>query len=297
MPKGVFTNRGCIKRTFLAKGIPYVSGLALANVRDLVEVIKWNERNGVKVYRMSSDIFPWMSEYELSELPDYEKISTLLKGLGVLVQKYGQCLSFHPGPFNVLGSPNSNALKKTVKDLNQHGEIMDMIGLPRNVSAPINIHCNGVYEGKTETLTRWREAWSILNEGAKSRLVVENDDKASMYSVSDLYDGIYSRIGVPVTFDYHHHRFCPGGLTEEEAFKLAASTWPIGIRPRFHYSSCRKTHEDTLCKAQAHADYLYEKIRTYDMAVDIEVEAKAKNRAIMKYQKDSESLLESYIPM
>jgi UV DNA damage endonuclease len=246
---------------------------------------------------MSSDIFPWMSEYELSELPDYEKICTLLKGLGVLVQKYGQVLSFHPGPFNVLGSPNPNALKKTLKDLNQHGEIMDMIGLPRNVSAPINIHCNGVYEGKTETLARWREAWSILNEGAKSRLVVENDDKASMYSVSDLYDGIYSRIGVPVTFDYHHHRFCPGGLTEEEAFKLAASTWPIGIRPRFHYSSCRKTHEDTLCKAQAHADYLYEKIRTYDMAVDIEVEAKAKNRAIMKYQKDSESLLESYIPM
>jgi UV DNA damage endonuclease len=86
-------------------------------------------------------------------------------------------------------------------------------------------------------------------------------------------------------------------LSEEDAFKLAASTWPEGIRPLFHYSSCRKTHEDTLCKAQAHADYVYEKIRTYDMAVDIEVEAKAKNRAIMKYQKDSEGLLESYLPI
>jgi UV DNA damage endonuclease len=297
MPKGVFTNRGCIKRTFLAKGIPYVSELALANVRDLVEVVKWNERNGVKVYRMSSDIFPWMSEYEISELPDAAKISTILKGLGGLVQKYGHRLSFHPGPFNVLGSPNPSALAKTLRDLNQHGEIMDMIGLPRDVRFPINIHCNGVYEGKDETLQRWREAWSTLADGARLRLVVENDDKASMYSVKDLYDGVYTQIGVPVTFDYHHHRFCPGGLSEEDAFKLAASTWPEGIRPLFHYSSCRKTHEDTLCKAQAHADYVYEKIRTYDMAVDIEVEAKAKNRAIMKYQKDSEGLLESYLPI
>jgi len=297
MPKGVSTNRGCIKRTFLAKGVSYASELALANVRDLVEVVKWNERNGVKVYRMSSDIFPWMSEYELSELPDAAKISAILKGLGALVHKYGHRLSFHPGPFNVLGSPNPSALAKTLRDLNQHGEIMDMIGLPRDVRYPINIHCNGVYEGKAETLTRWRSAWSLLDEGARLRLVVENDDKASMYSVRDLYDGIYAQIGVPVTFDYHHHRFCPGGLDEEAAFKLAASTWPEGTRPLFHYSSCRKTHEDTLSKAQAHADYVYEKIRTYGMAVDIEVEAKAKNRAVMKYRKSSEDLLESYLPM
>jgi len=295
MPKGVSTNRGCIKRTFLAKGIPYVSELALANVRDLIEVIKWNERNGIRVYRMSSDIFPWMSEYELSELPDGAKIHALLKGLGILVQKYGHRLSFHPGPFNVLGSPNPSALAKTLRDLNQHGEIMDLIGLPRDVRYPINIHCNGVYEGKEETLARWRAAWSLLDEGARLRLVVENDDKASMYSVRDLYDGIYAQIGVPVTFDYHHHRFCPGGLDEEAAFKLAASTWPEGIRPLFHYSSCKRTHEDTLSKAQAHADFIYEKIRTYGVAVDIEVEAKAKNRAIMKYRKNSEDLLESYL--
>jgi UV DNA damage endonuclease len=297
MPKGVSTNRGCIKKTFLAKGVSYASELALANVRDLVEVVKWNERNGIKVYRMSSDIFPWMSEYELSELPDAAKISAILKGLGALVQKYGHRLSFHPGPFNVLGSPNPSALAKTLRDLNQHGEIMDMIGLPRDVRYPINIHCNGVYEGKGETLARWRSAWSLLDDGARLRLVVENDDKASMYSVRDLYDCIYAQIGVPVTFDYHHHRFCPGGLDEEAAFKLAASTWPDGIRPLFHYSSCRRTHEDTLSKAQAHADYVYEKIRTYGMGVDIEVEAKAKNRAVMKYLKGSEDLLESYLPM
>ena len=297
MPKGISTNRSCIKKTFIDKGLPWVSTLALENVRDLIEVVKWNDRNGIKVYRMSSDIFPWMSEYRLSELPHYEKISTLLRGLGLLVRKYGHRLSFHPGPFNVLGSPNPSALAKTLKDLNQHGEIMDLIGLPRDVSSPINIHCNGVYEGKEETLARWRDAWARLDDGARLRLVVENDDKASMYSVRDLYEGIWSHIGVPVTFDYHHHRFCPGGLSEEEAFHLAASTWPEGIRPLFHYSSCKKTHEDPLSKAQAHADFIYEKIRTYNTGVDVELEAKAKNRALIKYWHKSEDLLESYLPI
>ena len=297
MPKNYSTNRGCIKRTFQAKGLSYVSALALENIRDLIEVVKWNHQHGVKVYRMSSDMFPWMSEYEIEELPEIEKIKTLLRGLGNLAAKYGQRLSFHPGPFNVLGSPNPEAIRKTIKELNQHGQIMDMIGLSRDHRAPINIHCNGVYEGKEETLARWRENWAKLDDSARLRLVVENDDKASMYSVSDLYEGIYSHIGVPITFDYHHHRFNDGGLTEEEAFKLAATTWPAGIRPLFHYSSCRKTFEDPECKAQAHADWLYEKIRTYGEAVDIELEAKAKNQALLKYLEQEDELLESYKPM
>ena len=95
--------------------------------------------------------------HEFDDLPDIAKIRTLLRGLGSLAAKYDQRLSFHPGHFNVLGSPNPNAVAKTTKELNQHGQIMDMIGLPRDHRASINIHCNGVYEGKAETLARWRE--------------------------------------------------------------------------------------------------------------------------------------------
>ena len=32
---------------------------------------------------------------------------------------------------------------------------------------------------------------------------------------------IYKRIGIPITFDYFHHTFNTGGLTEEEAFKIS----------------------------------------------------------------------------
>ena len=109
----ITTNRGMIRKTFDEKGISYVSELALQNIRDLIEVIKWNEKNGINFYRMSSDMFPWMSEYEFVDLPDYKKISVLLSGIGNLANKYGQRLSFHPGPFNVSASPSENVVKKT----------------------------------------------------------------------------------------------------------------------------------------------------------------------------------------
>ena len=181
-----YIGRSMIKRTFMEKGIDYASQLALANVRDLIEIIKWNERNGIKLYRMSSDMFPWMSEYELKDLPDYAKISTLLKGVGNLAKKYGQRLTFHPGPFDVLASANPNVVTKTIRDLNQHGEIMDLIGLPRTPYAAINIHVNTTQGGKEEACKRFCTNFELLDDSVKTRLVVENDDKEKQYAVEDL---------------------------------------------------------------------------------------------------------------
>lgn len=296
-PKRISVNNSCIRRTYDEKGLEHVSQLALLNARNLVEIIKWNEQNGFKVYRMSSDMFPWMSEYEIKDLPDYRKISIMLRGAGNLALKYGQRLSFHPGPFNVLGSPNPVLVRKTIKELNQHAEIMDLMGLPRSHFYPINIHCNGVYNSKIDTLSRWASNYQLLSDSARSRLVVENDDKGSMYSVKDLYDGIFQPAKVPITFDYHHHRFNDGGLTEREAFELAMSTWQYhGVKPLFHYSSCRRTFENAEAKAQAHADFVYEKINDYGHSVDIEVEAKAKEVAVLRYHEMHQQLLTEYLP-
>jgi UV DNA damage endonuclease len=52
--KKISVNNSCVKRTWLQKGLPHVSALALKNVRNLVEIIKWNDQNDIKVYRMSS---------------------------------------------------------------------------------------------------------------------------------------------------------------------------------------------------------------------------------------------------
>jgi|TARA_B100000035_G_scaffold157210_1_gene133944 UV DNA damage endonuclease len=276
----VTTNRGMIKRTFLSEGVKYSSELALQNTRDLIEVIKWNHKNGFKLFRMTSNLIPWSSEFPLSSMPDYRKISILLNGAGNLADKYGQRITSHPGPFNVLVSPNEKVVQNTITDLSIHGEIFDLMGLSRTPYNKINIHCNGVYGDKQSAMDRFCKNFEKLPESVQTRLTVENDDKASMYSVKDLMY-IHERIGIPIVFDYHHHTFNTGGLTEQEALELAMSTWG-DIKPIVHYSESR-TLEDETAKPQAHSDFIYSEINTYGHDLDIVVEAKKKELTVQKY--------------
>ena len=279
----ITTNRSMIKRTFQEKGIEYASELALQNARDLFYILKWNVENGVNLFRLSSEFFPWASEYKLEELPHYLRIKTLLEGSGNYAKKNGLRLTSHPGPFNVLTSPRENVVENTFKDLTLHGEIFDLLGLERNHYNKINIHCNGVYGDKKAAMDRFCENFNKLPDSVKTRLTVENDDKASMYSVKDLMY-LHEKIGIPIVFDYHHHKFNTGGLTEEQALSLAVSTWPDGITPIVHYSESKALHEENdKIKPQAHSDYINHLPNTYGLDVDIMVESKAKELAILPF--------------
>ena len=282
---GITTNRGMRQKTFNERGLPYVSELALQNCRDLVNIIKWNEEMGIKLFRMSSDLFPWMTLYEFTDLPDYDKIANILKGVGALADKYNQRLTFHPSHFNVLGSPNPVVVEKTIKELNAHSKIMDIMGLSATVYNKINIHIGGAYGDKQATLDRWIHNYYKLNHNTQARLTVENDDKENMYSVKELYKGISEECGVPIVFDYYHHKFCTGGLTEQQALELATKTWPKDIVPCTHYSeSRRKEHLDESIKAQAHSDLIKDTIQTYGLDIDVVVEAKHKELAVLNYK-------------
>jgi len=280
----ITTNRSMVKKTFNERGVAYASELALENVRDLFEIIKWNVKNNIKVFRISSDIFPWGSEYNLEDLPDYNKISNILKGCGTYAKENGLRISSHPGPFNVLVSPNSKVVENTFKDLELHGKVFDLLGLELSPYNKINIHCNGVYGDKIAAMDRFIANFKKLPENVKKRLTIENDDKASMYSVKDLMY-IHNSIKIPIVFDYHHHIFCTGDLSEEEALRLAVSTWG-DITPVVHYSESKALHEENnKLKPQAHSDYIKSLPNTYGLNVDIMVEAKAKELAILPFIK------------
>ena len=285
--KRITTNRSMIKRTFKERGLAYASELALQNVKDLLKILEWNEENGIKFYRMSSDIFPWMSEYEIRNLPDYNDIAYHLDCVGEFATLNNHRLTFHPGPFNVLGSPNQSVADKAIRELNQHSEVMDLMGFLPSHYNKINIHVGGTYGGDfAGTAKRWCKNFARLDEGTKARLTLENDDKASMWSVKDLYEHIYKQIGVPIVFDYHHFRFCTGGQTEEEAVQMAASTWTKGIKPVVHLSESRAAEQnDSKIRPQAHSDFIYNRVKNYGIEYDMMLEAKAKELALIKFRK------------
>ena len=279
MGKKVTTNRTMVKRTFNAKGLDYVSELALLNAKDIIKILEWNRLNGIKFFRLSSALIPWGDNIDITQLKDYKEIKSELKKAGDFAKYWGIRITSHPGPFNVLVSPKESVVEKTIADLELHGKVFDMMGLSKTPYNKINIHCNGVYGDKIAAMDRFCKNFKRLSNSVRSRLTIENDDKASMYSVCDLMY-IHERIGIPIVFDYHHYKFCSGVLTEDEALEVAASTWPCGITPVVHYSESKEGS-----KPQAHSDYIKSLPNTYGINVDIMVEAKAKELAILPFIK------------
>ena len=279
----ITTNRTMIKKTFIDRGIDYAGELSMLNVVDLSTILKWNVDNGINFFRLSSELFPWASEYNFTDLPQYDEISKLLSIAGDYAKNNNLRITSHPGPFNVLVSPRQHVVDNTITDLRIHGEMFDMLGLSRTPFNKINIHCNGVYGDKISAMNRFCKNFEKLPISVQTRLTVENDDKASMYSVLDLMY-IHKRIGIPIVFDFHHHKFCTGDLSEQEALELAISTWPDGIKPVVHYSESKSLHEsDDKIKLQAHSDYIHKLPNLYDNDVDIMVEAKAKELSILPF--------------
>jgi UV DNA damage endonuclease len=286
MGKHVTTNRAMVKKTFNTKGLEYVSELALKNASDIIKILEWNRMNGIKFFRLSSAVIPWGDHIDLTQLKDYKEIKRELKKAGNFAKFWGMRINSHPGPFCVLTSPKDIVIENTIADLELHGKIFDMMGLEKSPYNNINIHCNGVYGDKTSAMERFITNFNKCSNSVKKRLTIENDDKQSMYSVKDLMY-IHKRTGIPIVFDYHHHQFCTGDMTEEQALKLAATTWPDGITQEVHYSESKALHENNIkLKPQAHSDYINSLPNTYGLDVDIMVEAKAKELAILPFIKE-----------
>ena len=287
LQKQVSMNRTMMKRTFEAKGMDYVSDLTLLNSRDIIKVLEWNRQHGIKLFRLSSSIIPWGNNIDITELKDYKEIKSELKKAGDFAKFWYMRITCHPGPFVVLTSPKSNVVNNAISDLEMHGKLFDMMGLSKTVYNKINIHCNGVYGDKMTAMNRFCENFKRLSNSVRSRLTVENDDKASMYSVKDLMY-IHNKIGIPIVFDYHHHQFCTGDMTEQEALQLASTTWPKDIKPIVHYSESKALHENNPKeKPQAHSYLINALPNTYGLDLDVMVEAKGKELAILPYLKKS----------
>ena len=287
----ITTNRSMIKRTFQEKGVEYASSLSLLNILDLQKILEWNVEHGINFFRLSSNVFPWASEYQLCDMPDYEAIWDACESTGNYVKKHGIRITSHPGPFNKLASPKERVFENTKRDLEIHGELFDMLGLPRDHYAKINIHVGAAYGNKPVALDTFVANFDRLPESVTSRLTVENDDRESLYSALELYDGLFARTGIPIVFDYHHHGFCAGGLSEKDALEVAISTWG-DIKPVVHYSESRaEEKKDPKIRAHAHSDYVNGPVDDYGYDLDVMLEAKAKELALFGLQKNDAARL------
>ena len=284
----VYAARRIIIRIIDEKGIDELKRRILANLDDLYKMLEWNEANGIRVFRLSSELFQHKTN---PKVPDYTYDFALehMKKIGDYAKEKGHRLTFHPGQFNVLASISEKAYLQTLKDLEYHAHVLDLMGMGKD--SVMVIHGGGVYGDKEKTMKRWIENYHKLPDKIKNRLVLENCEKS--YSIEDCFK-IHESTGIPIVFDTHHFD-CYILLHPDEEFSPASEyipqildTWKDkDIKPKFHVS------EQGSGKIGHHSDYidilpqyLLDIPERYGIEIDIMIEAKMKELSIQKlYEK------------
>ena len=223
-------------------GKRYVEALCLANIKDIIKMIRWNDRYNIKFMRLSSEMFPFASHEEYGyKLAPFA--SEALAEAGKVIAKLGHRVTTHPGQFTQLGSPRKSVVDNSFRDLDYHDEMLSLLKLPEqaNKDAIMILHMGGIFEGKQETLQRFRENYAKVSQSVKNRLVLENDDVG--WSVHDLLP-ICEELNIPLVLDYHHHNIVfessqirEGTKDIIDLYPRIKATWDRkGITQKMHYS-------------------------------------------------------------
>jgi len=282
----VYCSRRIIIRTIEKLGIDELKSRILKNLEDLLIMIQWNEDNGIKVFRLSSELFLHKTNPRVEDYT-FDFAIPLLKRIGALARSYNQRLTFHPGQFNVLASINPKALKHTIDDLEYHADVLDLLGMDKH--SVMVIHGGGTYGDIEGTKKRWCENYKKLPDKIKRRLVLENCERN--FSIVDCLE-VSKECGVPIVFDTHHFN-CYTKLHPDVRFEnaeyyipLILKTWK-DIKPKFHVSEQGDgrvgKHSDYI---EILPEYLLEIPERYGVHIDIMIEAKMKELSIEKlYEK------------
>jgi len=268
------------KQTFEERGLPYVSTLAQQNLTDLYELLTWNLDHGIQVYRCTSSLIPWNSQFELTELPEYDEIQRLARRCGDLIKEADMRLTFHPDYWCKPASDSADTRDRARTALEYHADWFDLLGLPVTPYYGITVHIGATYGDVEATAERLHAFVDSLSDAARARLTVENDDKESLWSVPELVELISEPTDIPVVFDYHHHSFTDRGYTYREAFELAAETWHE-VRPMTHYSEPACLRDPTV-RPQAHAEFVADLPAWLVANSDVMIEADGKERAVLR---------------
>jgi UV DNA damage endonuclease len=246
------------------------------NFKLLHKIIEWNIKNGVFLYRISSDLIPFADHDHWGQLwrealrEEWMAIASSPARQSLTnYRTLGGRITIHPGQFVSISSENPETRRKSLANLEYHGQLLDYLGLPETVECPINIHISNGTKG--ESVVKYvEESLRIMSNSVRNRIVFENEQNGYWRP-----SNIKKHFRVPITLDYHHLSINPDeGFTLEEIIKFTRDSWP-NIDPVQHYSEGRKHALDP-----AHSDYVQ---NVPDVPYDIEIEAKAKEKSIMPY--------------
>jgi UV DNA damage endonuclease len=251
--------------------------IARDNAQSLIAAVERCHQLGIGAFRITSQILPLAthpeSGYTMEQLDPSGEAEATFHLAGDLARLYDVRLSFHPDQFVVLNSVSERVAAWSIAELELQGALAELVG-----ADAIVLHGGGAFGGVPAALDRLRVGLSRLSPNTRARLALENDDR--QFAPADLLP-LCREQGVPLVYDVHHHRCHPDGLTVEGATELAAETWN-GREPWCHLSSPKDGWSSP--NPRPHADYIDPQdvpVVWLDRAMTVDVEAKAKERAVL----------------
>jgi UV DNA damage endonuclease len=276
--------------------------VSLGYVREIFAYLK--ERD-ITMYRLSSDLAPYLTHPDLPQFRNQiAECASELRDLGAMARSQNLRLSFHPSQYIILNSVDAKLTAQSVHDIESQSEMLDCMEL--GPEAVVVVHVGGTYGDRTASRERWaRNFEKKLSKRARRRLVLENDDFS--FSAADVLE-IHRLCGVRLIFD-HQHFWClnPERLELRETVQEFLRTWPVGVRPKLHFSSPRTELREIKRKNRktnkretvllpplltSHAEFnnpfefatMMRQLETLEF--DVMLEAKAKDLALLRLRSD-----------
>ncbi|BCZ47819.1 hypothetical protein psyc5s11_38860 [Clostridium gelidum] len=250
------------------------------NLNSLENIIDYNIKNNIKLFRISSDLIPFGSN-SVNNISWWDIFFEKFQKIGTKIQENGMRVSMHPGQYTVLNSPSLDVVNRAIDDLKYHTRVLNSLGVSK--ANKIILHIGGVYNDKKQAINRFIDNYNNLEESIKERLVIENDDKS--YNINDVLE-IGTKLKIPVIFDNLHNYI---NSSEEEKSQIdwineCEKTWSIkdGYQ-KIHYSQ-----QNIIKKPGSHSKSIninefisfYECLGRND--IDIMLEVKDKNLSAVK---------------
>lgn len=304
--KHIFMSRTCRSVTLRNSSVDLALEMMQDNMQDLLKILKWNYKNGIKLFRMSSAFAPHITNPEfIKDKENYKslaynplKCSKILKEIGEYARDHGLRLTFHPDPFIVLGTNNPDVLIKSKRELYFHAKILDIMGLDDN--SVIVVHGGGIYGDKPAAIARWVKAFNDLPMNIKKRIVIENDEY--IFNISDMlkisksvnYYNFGKVYKIPVVFDMFHYE-CYNKVNGVDSQPVIEKILPaVYASWKYRIMKMHISNQKPDAQLGAHSDYItripkflfnLSKILPDAERIDIMVEAKMKEQAVLKLRK------------
>lgn len=268
--------------------ISKIEGLSKKNIESTIRILRYNKGYGIKLYRFTSKLVPFATHMRFENWDWRSELGEEFKKLGKVVKETEIRVSTHPDHFTLLNSPKEEVLKASLKELEYHNSMFELMGLGQDYK--IVLHVGGMYNDKRDSIKRFYEGFSMLDESIKKRIILENDDK--LYNALDVLE-ICKKANIPMVLDIHHDICNPSQYKIGELVGDIFKTWENEkFPPKIHISSPKSEKE-----IRSHHDYInpdnfisfIKESKVLNLDFDAMIEAKMKDKALFKLMEDLKS--------